>query len=185
MTDNKYTIAKTYVYTLYLLPKDTMLSREELENKGVSGLTDTNTEIGSVSTTYRKSLFKVLYICLKNKSGLLSTTTNAINHALEEEPFGIGNQGLARRVVNNFDLLQELNKISFQINKSLPLKNTSESKEVTKAINDCMVKLIDRLLSHNFIADKVFYNLTELGVIENYEERYTYDKWTLGETTHV
>lgn len=177
---DKYSIVPKYIYTMYLLPEDT-LTRTELEHKGVSGITSVNTKEGSISAMDRETLFKALYACLEDKTELLTVTTNAINHALEDKPFDKDCQETARQVMNNFDQIQELNKISYQINHLFPLKNTLESKNVTKAINDCMCKLITELLSNDFIAHKVFAKLIELGIIDNYGEWCTYTKQKLVE----
>lgn len=177
---DKYIIVPEYTYTIYLLPEDT-LTKTELEHKGVSGITGVNTKDGSISATDRETLFKALYACLEDKTELLTIITNVINHTLEDKPFGKDCQEKAKHVMNTFDQLQELSKISYQINHLFPLKNTLESKNVTKAINDCMSKLITELLSDDFIAHKVFTRLIELGIIDNYGEWCTYTKRKLVE----
>lgn len=187
------TVAKTYKYGIYLNPRNT-LTQAELEDKGVKGVLDADVKAGHISTTDWGNLFKALYYCTNNDSKILcyctrtelvSITTNAINHALEEKYHDKDCQKTKDKTLNRkLDSLLELSSLAYRLSKVLPVKDNTDSQKVIDILNDQMCELICDLLSYAFIAHKVFTKLIELDVITNYEESWTYDTWGLSEPTN-
>lgn len=175
--DNKRIVAKTYKYGIYLEPKD-MLTETELADKGVTGILDLDTKAGYISTTDWGNLFKALYYCTNNDSkiicycsrtDLVSLTANAINYALEDSQTGANKPDEFKNIMHNFDQLQMLAKIAYQVNKLATRNSDIKANKILDPINDQMCEFIVSLLYYPEIAHKVFTKLVELDVIANYE----------------